>query len=181
MMLNTIKEVPREVANCLTETETFVDQDGKIRTATKYQPVLKRYDVLLQYGYSHRIDRGFRHWQRLKKAKELRDYYTHLDVSESHALSAGQVLDFMESVLIGIIWPSSEIKRTQLLGVYRLYWIWDSLRKRTDDYKEQPLFMNWRFESKLGFYCPFPNADSARFPNSQEENAREVERNKRRS
>jgi hypothetical protein len=80
----------------------------------------------------------------------------------------------MEVILLAIIWPSSELKRTQLLGVYGLYWIWDALREKAEDFTEQPFFKNWLFanETRVGFYCPFTNVDNSRFPNSQEELAR---------
>lgn len=173
MMLHTVKDVPGEVANFLRETETSF-RDGKIRTFQKFQPVLDRYAALLLYGYRYKVDRGSRHWQRLEKAKELRDYYTHLDVKESRSLSSTQVLDFMEAVLLGIIWPSSELKRTQLLRIYGLYWVWDTLRQKAEEFTEQPFFKErrWANERVLQFYCPFVDVDTSRFPNSEEEIAR---------
>lgn len=171
MMLNTVKGVPREVANFLTETETSLDRSGRIRTTTRFQPVLDRYAMLLLYGYEYKVDKGSRHWQRLEKAKELRDYYTHLDVTESRSLSSGEVLDFMEAVLLGIVWPSSELQRTLLLRIYGLYSIWDTLREKGEDFTEQPFFKDRRFQNEkvLAFYCPFLNVDTSRFPNSEEE------------
>lgn len=102
----------------------------------------------------------------------LRDYYTHLDVHDPRSISAEQVLNFMESVLLGIIWPSAEIKRTQLLGIYRLYWMWDSLRKVTSPFIEQPFFKDWPLDGPQTIYCPFNSVDTQRFPNSQEEQER---------
>jgi len=117
MMINTVEQVPREVSNFLLETETLLARGGKVETVTKFRPILDRYEYLLLYGYGYKIDRGSVHWQRLEKAKELREYYAHLDVKESRSISSLEVLAFMEAVLLGIIWPSSELKRTQLLGV----------------------------------------------------------------
>lgn len=71
MMLNTINDVPREVEHFLTETETSLERGGRIRTTTRYQPVLDRYAALLLYGYGYKVDRGSRYWQRLEEAKEL--------------------------------------------------------------------------------------------------------------
>jgi hypothetical protein len=171
MMLKTVKDVPREVANFLNETETSLDRNGRIHTTTKFQPVLDRYAALLLYGYTHKVDKGSRHWQRLEKAKELRDYYTHLDVKESRSVSSREILDFMEAVLLGIIWPSSELKRTQLLRIYGLYDVWDTLRQRAEDFIEQPFHKDSHFKNAtvLAFYCPFPNVDTSEFPNSEEE------------
>jgi hypothetical protein len=116
------------------------------------------------------VDRGAKHWQRLEAAGDLRDYYTHLDVTDPRSVSASQVLDFMEAVLLGIIWPSCEIRRTQLLGIYTLHGMWDSLRELTHEYTEQPLFKDWPFgDSRYMFHCPFDNVDTSRFPNSEED------------
>lgn len=79
----------------------------------------------------------------------------------------------MEAVLLGIIWPSCEIGRTQLLGVHRLYWTWDSLRKLTGEHVEQPFLFEWQLGgSRDMFYCPFDAVDTLRFPNSREDRLR---------
>jgi hypothetical protein len=58
----------------------------------------------LHYGFNLDIDRGNSHWQSLEKAKKLRDYYTHIEVTRSRSISAQEVLQFHEAVLLGIIW-----------------------------------------------------------------------------
>jgi hypothetical protein len=83
--------------------------------------VLDRYGVLLQYGFGHKVDRGSKYWQELEEARNLRDYYTHIDAMNSRALSSDDVLDYMEAVMLGIIWPSAEVKRTLLLRIHDIY------------------------------------------------------------
>jgi hypothetical protein len=169
-MLITVKDIPRSVVEFLQEIDITIDRQGNVVTRTRYQSVLDRYAVLLKYGYHYELDRGAKHWQRLEAARELRDYYTHLDVTDPRSVATVQVLDFMEAVLLGIIWPSSEMKRTLLLGVYNLYWTWDSLRKLAKDYTEQPFFKDWSFDDgQYMFHCPFDNVDTSRFPNSEED------------
>lgn len=172
LMLITVQNVPPAVANFLRDEETFVDRQGNISTRTRYQSVLDRYVVLLRYGYGYHVDRGSKHWQRLKQANTLRDYYTHLDVHDPRSISSGQVLDFLEAVLLGIIWPSTEMKRTQLLGIYHLYWMWDTLRKLAEPFTEQPFFQDWLLNGPHTIYCPFEGVDTLRFPNSQEQQER---------
>ncbi|HBA38312.1 MAG TPA: hypothetical protein DCZ05_00805 [Deltaproteobacteria bacterium] len=169
LMLITVQNVPELVGRFLRDEETFVDRKGDLATRTRYQSVLDRYVVLLRYGYGYSVDRGSKHWQRLEEARMLRDYYTHLDVHDPRSISADQVLNFMEAVLLGIIWPSAEIKRTQLLGIYRLYWMWDSLRKLASPFVEQPFFKDWPLDGPHTIYCPFEGVDTERFPNSEEE------------
>lgn len=170
LMLITVKAIPSPVAEFLQEVDSVLDRRGNIVTRNRYQPVLERYAVLLKYAYNHEVDRGATHWQRLESARHLRDYYTHLDVTDPRSISTAQVLDFMEAILLGIIWPSCGIRRTQLLGVYNLYWTWDSLRELADEFTEQPLFKDWTIGSRrYMFHCPFDGVDTSRFPNSDED------------
>ncbi len=169
LMLISVQKVSPVVANFLRDEVTFVDRKGNISTRTNYQSVLERYVVLLRYGYGYQVDRGSKHWQRLEQGQGLRDYYTHLDVNDPRSISSDQVLYFMEAVLLGIIWPSAQMKRTQLLGIYNLYWIWDELRKLAEPYTEQPFFKDWPLHGPHTIYCPFEGVDTGRFPNSREE------------
>ncbi len=140
LMLATTREVPAAIGEFLQEFETTVVRRGILSQRPRYRPVLDRYAVFLKYAYKYEVDRGARHWQRLEAARDLRDYYTHLDVTDPRDVSTNQVIDFIESVLLGIIWPSCEIRRTLLLGIYNMYWTWDGLRRLAAGYIEQPLF-----------------------------------------
>ena len=169
LMLISVRNVPPEVANFLRDEVTFVDRKGGISTRTRYQSVLERYVVLLRYGYGYQVNRSSKHWQRLEQERRLRDYYTHLDVNDPRSISSEQVLNFIETVLLGIIWPSAEMKRSQLLGIYNLYWTWDELRKLAEPFTEQPFFKDWPLHGPHTIYCPFEGVDTGRFPNSQEQ------------
>ena len=79
----------------------------------------------------------------------------------------------MEAVLLGVIWPSSELKRTQLLGIYNLYWKWDELRKLAAPYREQPFFKDWQLKPPYTIYCPFDGVDTDRFPEGQRHRLRD--------
>ena len=172
LLLATVPGVPKEIADYLQERETFVDKHGNVRSRARFQPVLDRYAVFLRYGYSYEVDRGTAYWQRVQAAQGLRDYYTHLDVNEPRTVSSAETLTFMESVLLGIIWSSTEIRRTLLLGVYRLYEQLMRLEELTTEYAEQPFFKDWPFGEPYQFHCNFDGVDTDRFPNSQEVRAR---------
>ena len=173
LALITVRDVHPAVAEFLRELDLVLDRRGNVQSKIRYQPVLERYAVLLKHAYHYDVNRGAKHWQRLESARVLRDYYTHLNVTAPRSISTTQILEFMEAVLLGIIWPSCEIRRTQLLGVHHLYWTWDSLRKLADEYAEQPFFFEWQLGgSRDMFYCPFDAVDTRRFPNSEEDRLR---------
>lgn len=169
LMLITVNSIPQIVVDYLLEQEMYLNKRGEQCTRDRYQPILERYTILLKYGYNYTVDRGNRYWQSLQKAKELRDYYTHLDVREPRAVSSKQVLDYIEAVMMALIWPSCELKRTLLLGIYRLYEIWARLKELQSEYIEQPFFKDWSFKGGYMFHCNFENVDTLRFPNSKEE------------
>lgn len=169
LLLVTVPKIPYEVKNFLQEKENFLDNRGVIKERPRYYSVLDRYAVFLKYAYDFNLDRGSKFWQQLEKAKELRDYYTHLDVCDPRAISSNEVLDYMEALLLGIIWPSSMLQRTLMLGVFYLYDIWTFLHDHREEYIERPFFMDWHLHERYQFHCNFENVDINRFPNTDEE------------
>jgi hypothetical protein len=178
LMIHTSKDLPVAVADYLRDELTAVGRKGTVEKETKYRPALDRYAVLLQYGMNYKIDRGNKYWQALERARDLRDYYTHIDAMNSRALSSDDVFDFLETVMLGIIWPSSAVRHTLQLGIFDLYWMWDQLRDLAnkvlpDGHVEQPFFHDWHLDRQRHmFYCPFENVDNVKFPNSDEEMGR---------
>jgi hypothetical protein len=175
LMVLTCKNVPPAIADYLREIEPRIDRKGNVDNRAKFSPVLDRYSTMLRYGFGLDIDRGSKFWQRLEGAKELRDYYTHIEAMDSRSLSDSQLLEFLESTLLGIIWPSVLVKRSLLLDSLRLHYAWAELKELTDEYlpsghKEEPFFHKWDFEKKnLLFYCPFTNVNQERFRTYGEE------------
>lgn len=181
LMLAAVREVPPPVEVFLREKEIVVER-ATIRERVRYQPVLERYAALLQYGYNYKVERGATWWQRLEKAKELRDYYSHIQASDARDISSADVLDQLETVLLGLIWPSAELQRTLHLGQYRLYYAWEELSQLAEPYVEQPFFKDWPVGLEpYQFHCNFANVDTARFPNPDEELAAREKRAARKS
>ena len=131
LLIVTVQNLPDVVVHYLREEDPWITKQGEIRTKTKYYAALDRYALFLKYAYGYEVDRGSSFWQALEKAKELRDSYTHLDVSDPRVLKASEVLEYIEAILLGIIIPSSYLQRTLMLGVYWLYDIWTCLYKTT--------------------------------------------------
>jgi hypothetical protein len=169
LVIVTVLNMPAEVVRYLREEEPWITKKGEIRIKPRFHPVLDRYAVFLKYAYGYDGDRGARFWQELEKAKELRDYYTHLDVSEPRVLKASEVLAYLEAILLGIIIPSSHLQRSLMLGVYWLYDIWTCLHENYEEYSEKPFFIDWHLNERYMFHCNFENVDNSRFPNIREE------------
>ena len=167
-MTATVKDVPKEIEQVLLEEESFVDKAGQVKDRQKHRAILYRYAILLQYGYQFRADRGCRYWQRLVAAQNLRNYYSHPDVHNPRAVSEKDVLASMENVLMAIIWPSAELKRTLFLRAYDLYEIWAWLDDHARGYTEKPSMMDWNVDKLFMFHCNFKNVDKQRFPNLEE-------------
>jgi hypothetical protein len=164
LLLVTVPSVPPPVGFFLREIENMVDARGRIGTRAKYQSVLDRYSVFLASAYDLHVDRGSRFWLGLVKAKTLRDSYTHIDVNLPRAITTGDVLEFIERTLLGLIWPSSLLGRTLMLEQYFLYEIWDRLCNLAEEYRERPFFMDWHLKEPSLFHCNFERVDEDRFP-----------------
>ncbi|MCK4295147.1 MAG: hypothetical protein KAX28_00650 [Candidatus Marinimicrobia bacterium] len=169
LLIVTFSDLPKDVIQYLKEEENYLDRKGDIKIKTKYQSVLDRYSVFLKYAYGYEVDRGSLFWQQLQNARKLRDYYTHLDISEPREISSNDVISYLEAVLLGIIIPSSHLQRTLMLGVYWLYEIWSALFEYRVEYTERPFFMDWHLKKRYLFHCNFENVNKERFPNMQED------------
>lgn len=168
LLIVTANGLPVEVVNFLSEQEKYIDRKDEVSVRAKYQGVLDRYAVFLKYAYNFDVTKGDKYWQDLVRAKKLRDYYTHLDVSEPREIRSQEVLVFMEAILLAIIIPSAELQRTLMLGVYWLYEIWTTLNDYNVEYTERPFFMNWHLKEEYLFHCNFESVDRERFRSMRE-------------
>ncbi|MGR3319688.1 MAG: hypothetical protein ACUZ8O_14570 [Candidatus Anammoxibacter sp.] len=173
LLIVTVTDLPKEVIQYLKEEESGLDRKGEIKTKTKNRSVLDRYAVFLKYAYGYEVDRGSLFWQQLNDARELRNYYTHLDILEPRKIPSNKVLTYLEAVLLGIIIPSSHLQRTLMLGVHWLYEIWTTVFEYPVEFTEYPLFMDWRIKEEYLFHCNYENVNKERFPNMQEKHMKE--------
>lgn len=164
LLIATVPSVPLEIRHFLRERSPTVTNKGDIRKRKDHHPVLDRYMVLLRYGYGYTVDRSAPFWRALGAANDLRDHYTHLPIRKPRDLGTEDVLEFLESVFMGIIVPSSHLQRTLLLQVFDLYAMWDSLRELARPGCESPFFKEWPRNESYLFHCNFDGIDKERFP-----------------
>ncbi|MDR7225385.1 hypothetical protein [Aminobacter aminovorans] len=164
LLIVTVPNVPPPVRLFLREIENTVDASGKIGTRTKHQSVLDRYSVFLASAYGLKVDRGSRFWQGLVEAKALRDSYTHVNMKRPRAITTGDVLEFIERTLLGLIWPSASMGRTIMLQQYFLYDIWAGLRELAKEYRERPFFLDWHLKEPSLFHCNFDGVNEDLYP-----------------
>jgi hypothetical protein len=158
LMLITVRDVPDNARDCLSEIK-------------KHHPVLKRYKFLLLYGYGFTVNTRDAYWIGLDRANQLRNYYTHVGMNECKDISSDDVINFLEDVMMAVVQPSCELRRTLFLGIYRLYEIWARLRELQEEtFTEQPFFKDVPFNEGYLFHCNFENVDAVRFPNMKERN-----------
>ncbi len=169
LLIITAAELPTDIARYLREEEASITSKGEIKTRTRYSPLLDRYAVFLKYAYGYEVNRGASFWQSLDAAKGLRDYYTHLNVSEPRSVKAAEILEYLEAILLGLIIPSSHLQRTLMLGQYWLYQIWAVLNENYRDYTERPFFLEWHLQEQYLFHCNFENVNKKRFPSMREQ------------
>lgn len=168
LLIATVPNISIEIKHFLRELTAIVDSNGNVQEMTKYQPVIDRYNVLIRYGYQYTVDRGSHFWCRLKEANDLRNYYTHLPIQEPRDLSTDDVLNFLESIFLSIIVPSSHLQRTLLLQIFDLYSMWDSLRDIARPISERPFFKDWPHKDPYTFHCNFEGINEDRFPGSND-------------
>ena len=76
------KGIPETIANYLSEQAVEVDKWGDLKRFDRHRSVLDIYAALLRDGFGFQVDRGATYWQELQKARELRDYYIHIEAAK---------------------------------------------------------------------------------------------------
>jgi len=168
LLVATVPTISLDVRRYLQEVSPTINSNGSITETSRYYPVLDRYVVLLKYGYNYCVDKSLDFWHRLTKANKLRNHYTHLPIQEPRDLNTRDVLEFIESVFLGIIVPSSHLQRTLLLEIFRFYNMWNSLRELAKPISEQPFLKGWDMRDSYTFHCNFEGIDDDRFPGADD-------------
>jgi hypothetical protein len=170
LLVITVNNIPEQVKAQLLEYEMVVSDKGDVVRRDKSYPVLTRYQTLLRYGYGYQVDRGSQFWQQGDSARKLRNYLVHIDVTESLRITAQDVLDFMENVLLMLIAPSCAIGKSILLHQFLIHTMVTDLRDLIYPHTEQPFFHERTFSGKFFLHCNFDGVDTNRFPNSEQFN-----------
>lgn len=71
------KNLPQPEVDILENMETILDHQGNILRKVKHYPIESRFLFLVRFLTGKEFDTSSKLWQDFKKAKELRDYWTH--------------------------------------------------------------------------------------------------------
>ncbi len=168
LLVATVPTISLDIRRYLQELSPTINSNGSIKETSRYYPVLDRYAILLKYGYNYCVDKSHDFWRRLTKANDLRNHYTHLPIQEPRDLNTNDVLEFLESLFLGIIVPSSHLQRTLLLQIFHFYDMWNSLRELAKSISEQPFLKGWKKRDNYIFHCNFEGIDDDRFPGADD-------------
>lgn len=156
--------LPDAVRLALLEEEDYVDDKGRVRRRSRRRPVLERYAMLLQYGFSHSVDRGGRFWQRGEEAVQARDALAHYHVAQAPSITCRALWEHLEAIALLWIAPSAQIGRSVYYQQFDCYEMLADLHPFLHDYEERPLHKGWIKSGGILVYAPFDGVDSARYP-----------------
>jgi len=167
LLVKTVPALPIQVKWALLEKEDRLDGKGKFRALRKMQPLLDRYWWLLRFGYGVDYDRGGTVWQMGEKALQKRNELVHYEIAGMPSLTTTGLWQHLESILLLLIGPSAQIRKTVMPDQYELYGVLNQLRPLVEEFEERPFFKGLPIKpTAVIFPCPFRDVDDARYPRS---------------
>ena len=165
LLVKTAGALPKASQAALLETEERIEKNGVIRSHRKLQPLLDRYWWLLKFGYGVEYDRGTRIWQLGQSALTKRNELVHYEVSNMPSLTATELLQHLESILLLLIGPSAQIRISVMPRQYELYGVLIQVGALIEEFEERPFFKDKPVEAgAVVFPCPFQTVDDAKYP-----------------
>jgi len=158
-----VPTLPRAVADALLEVRSFVERNGQIEAQPDRRSVLDRYWLLLKYGCNLEFDRGSRSWQAGRQAAAVRDSLVHYDVLKAPSLTASEVWNNMEAVMLLFIAPSTLARRTLFHEQFGYHDMLVQLHPLVSEFEERPLHKGWSRDAII-FGCPFDGVDESKYP-----------------
>jgi len=155
--------LPSAVKEALLESRTAVSGSGQIEQRPDRRPVMDRYWLLLKHGCDLEFDRGGRVWQKAREAATVRDSVVHYNVSIAPSITASQAWEHVESIMLLLIAPSCQAKRTLFHRQYDAYSMLVQLREFITEFEERPFHKGWP-RGPVIFNCPFNGVDEAKYP-----------------
>ena len=156
--------LPHAVRLALSEEEELVDDRGRIKTRARRRPVLDRYSLLLQYGYSLQVDRGAAFRQRGVRAVDARDALAHYHVRGAPSITCRDLWGHMEAITLLWIAPSASLGRSIYWQQYDCYDMLAELHPFLLEFEERPLHKDWPREGGILVYAPFDDLDDTKYP-----------------
>jgi hypothetical protein len=165
LFVKTVPNLPPTLKSALLEQEESINEKGETRNRKRLQPILQRYWWLLKFGYGVEHDRGSRIWQLGEEALRKRNELVHYEISTLPSLRTTELWQHLESILLLLIGPSAQARKSIMPKQYELYGILDDLRPLMEEFEERPHFKDWpvRVEAVI-FPCPFQNVDQIQYP-----------------
>jgi hypothetical protein len=168
LLVKTAKALPNPIQLALMESQDRVEKNGAIRTQSKFRPLLDRYWWLLKFGYGVEYDRGNRIWQLGQSALTKRNELVHYEVSDMPALTATELWQHLEAILLLLIGPSAQIRISVMPRQYELYGVLVQLRELIEEFEERPFFKDKPVDLRgVVFPCPFQDIDDVKYPTSE--------------
>ena len=165
LFVKTARALPNSIQLALLESEDRIEKNGLIRSQCKFRPLLDRYWWLLKFGYGVEYDRGSRIWQMGQSALTKRNELVHYEVSDMPSLSATELWQHLESILLLLIGPSAQIRISVMPRQYELYGMLVQLRALIEEFEERPFFKDKPVNTRgVVFPCPFEAVDDTRYP-----------------
>lgn len=156
--------LPPAIRFVLAEQEEHVDDRGHVRTRPHRRPVLVRYRLLLQYGYSLQVNRGDLFWQRAVRAVEARDALAHYHVSSAPSITCRALWEHLEAIALLWIVPSAKVERTIFWDQFECYEMLADLEPYLLDFEERPLHKGWPKRGHIIIPAPMDRLDDDRYP-----------------
>jgi hypothetical protein len=165
LLVKTVPTLPTPVSEALLEWKDIINPQGKIVRRTTFQPLLRRYSWLLKFGFGCEYDQGSRIWQLGYDAMRKRNQLVHYEFSDMPSLTTIRLWEHLESILLLLIGPSCQIKKSVMPSQYELYGVLSDLRPLIEDFVEKPNFKDWPLDLKaVIFPCAFDGIDENEFP-----------------
>lgn len=165
LLVKTAKALPNPIQLALLESEDRIEKNGTIGSQGKFRPLLDRYWWLLKFGYGVEYDRGSRIWQLGQAALTKRNELVHYEVSDMPALTATELWQHLEAILLLLIGPSTQIRVSVMPRQYELYGVLVQLRELIEEFEERPFFKDKPVELRgTVFPCPFEGVDGTKYP-----------------
>jgi len=165
LLVKTVPAVPRAVQLVLLEKEERVLK-GTIQAQRRMQPSLERYWLLLKFGFGLEYSRGERIWQMAEEAMRKRHALVHYEVRDLPSVTATELCDHLEAIILLFIGPSARIGKSIMPGQFELFGVIDDLRPLVEKFEEKPFHKGWDVRpTGIIFPCAFENVDEERYPN----------------
>jgi len=156
--------LPEPIRQAFTEIEVTVDNRGQIIQRSRRRPVLERYALLLEYGYSLKVDRGATFWQNAVAANKARDMLVHFEISGSPSITCRDLWAHLEAITLLWIVPSALCERTIYYQQYDCYHMIAELHPYLVDFEERPFHKGWPRSGGVVIHCPMDNLDDEKYP-----------------